>query len=240
MISSIHLSHLHNAEFNKFLKDIQHAIQRRAKGLDFQIELIQLVEGLEQFGAIYGTNSIGSYTLKLNDADKKRCSSFTGFGQCVRGCTHHYDQNVRKAAKIIQESIESMGKRIVYQNTQVKTSKFSLLTSSWQDKHEFIKAIETLSLTEWGKHLADLNSNFEALFLERLSAQAELPKTKLVDARVELVGLYRDIVMKIEAYHVLGNEQATDLCEFINRIIADYNKELNRRKNKSAKKIEKR
>lgn len=236
MISSIHLSHLHNAEFCSFMSDILTFIKKANKDLDLQKESLELNMLLEHFNRIWGKNNVSSYTQKVNELDKKRCASFTGMGQCLRGYTKHYDKNIKLASEIIMESIESMGKRIVYRNFQAKTSTFSLLLSAWQENPKFIEAIETLSMSGWVNHLAELNREFEEVFMERLSAQAAKPDMNLSDVRLELTSVYRMISRKVEAYCVLGNEKADALIVRMNRLIAEYNKELNRRKNKATKK----
>jgi len=236
MISSIDLSHLHNLEFYSFVENILEALMKVNQSLDFQKESDQLRDGLVQFDIIFEKKNLSSYTQKVIKLDKKRCASFTGLLQCVRGYTKHYKEDMKQAAEIILESIESMGKQIVYRNYQVKSATFSSLTSAWQNKSGFVEAIEILAMSGWVQHLAELNRKFEDAYMERLSAQAAAPKTKLIDLRAELINVYRRIVKKLEAYCLFENHKAIELCKHLNKLIAAYNKELNRRKNKTKKK----
>ncbi|WP_321296158.1 DUF6261 family protein [Marinifilum fragile] len=235
MISAIDLSHLHNLEFYSFVENILEALMKVNQSLDFQKESDQLRDGLVQFDIIFEKKKISSYTKKVIELDKKRCASFTGLQQCVRGYTKHYNQDIQHSAEIILESIDSMGKQIVYRNYQVKSATFSSLTSAWQNKPGFTEAINTLAMSDWVKHLDEENKAFEAAYLERLIAQGAAPKTKLIDLRADLINAHRGIVKKLEAYCLFENPKALELSKHFNKLIAAYNKELNRRKNKTKK-----
>ncbi|WP_421920288.1 DUF6261 family protein [Marinifilum sp.] len=234
-IFSVDLQLLHNLEFYSFVENILNSLNEVNQELDFRKETAQIRKGLAQFDMIFEKKKLIAYTQKVNELDKKRCASFTGLLQCVRGYTKHFKKDVREAAQVILESIESMGSKIVYLNYQVKSATFSSLCSSWQDIPEFAEAFETLAMSDWIKHLNEDNKAFEAAYLERLSAQASAPKAKLIDLRAELIKQYRVSVKKLEAYCLLEKDGAMELCNRFNKLIAAYNKEIVRRKNKLAK-----
>lgn len=131
MISSIDLSHLHNLEFCSFTEHILEALMKVNQDLDFQKESDLLRSGVEQFDIILKKKKLSACTKNVNELDKKRCASFTGLLQCVRGYTKHYNEDIKQAAEIIWVSIESMGKQIVYRNYQVKSATFYSLTLAW-------------------------------------------------------------------------------------------------------------
>lgn len=91
-------------------------------------------------------------------------------------------------------------------------------------------------MSDWVKHLDEENKAFEAAYMERITAQATAPKTKMIDLRAELIKVYRTVVKKLEAYCLFENDEVIELCKHLNKLIAAYNKELNRRKNKTKKK----
>jgi hypothetical protein len=164
--------------------------------------------------------------------DHRRGKLFNGFVHAVRSSLNHYDDSCVQAAEQIAFVLKKYG------NIRVKT--MDAETAALDDLFRELEtpanraAIDTLELNRWIDQMRTVNDEFRTLMHERYSERAQLPSTRMAQARVETDKWWKHIHAHIEGLVAVdGIEPYQSLVNKINTVIERYRHILAQQKGSS-------
>lgn len=215
----IRLKKLKNGAYIQFLNDVLTIVQSETlvkKTLEDRIiPLSAQVTKLERVYEVRGHE----LTVKIQDADKKRDSTFDGLKGIVKAYLKHHDSNLKAYAKQVMLLIGRYGMDMSNQTYQVETESIKLLVEQLRTLESNQGILSHLCILSWVNDLDTFNNDFNTLYLERNEGYARLGLSSVSSGRKETDVLYYKLIEYIEACIVIKKE-ALIFIEIRDRILA--------------------
>jgi len=225
MFSAIHYPRLRNNEFVQFIKNLIEIINaNNPEVLKVIAQCEDLAALLTVLSALSKTNLGSTITLELQDIDTRRDSDLVGIEMQIKSFTYHFDQAKQEAALVLTDSLADFGPGISRMNYQAETGTIESLIKKWENEPKLIRAITTLSLTDWVKEMKTANILFNNRYLDRIKEDADAPEIKTIELRKQIIQSYRTLLAHLEAHATLSSETVySNTISQINLLIEQYN-----------------
>ncbi|MDR1780377.1 MAG: DUF6261 family protein [Tannerella sp.] len=142
-------------------------------------------------------------TAQIAEQDTVRDSVYRGFADSVKGATKHFDSVKRSAAMQLQNMLTAYG-NIAIRPLDEETAAIDDLLREVETRHT--KSIELLGLEDWITQLANENSVFKALILDRNSETAQRPAVKMKTSRAAVDAAFRALLNMLDALILVNGE----------------------------------
>ena len=169
-------------------------------------------------------------TPEMAEKDHERDEDYRGFVSAVKANLHHFDQEMRNAAKRLMSTFKHYGD-ITQKRYAEESAAIEDLLREIDESEELTRDIATLKVGDWRDRLEALNEAFRSLRDQRVD------ETRMKDARKETDRHYQNIVMHLE-YMVKACKATPELTAFItdlNALIKSYKDVLAHGKKKTHK-----
>jgi hypothetical protein len=154
------------------------------------------------------------YTGQLVEVDKRLDRGLVGLNTAVNAALYHPDVSAVKAAGRLKVRLKAFYGEIERKAYEEESAAVKILVADLQGN--YAPQVSLLGLSVWVNEIADAQSLFEQIFLQRSAERAALPKDKLTDVRKRIEAVYRGLVERIDAYTTMNGESVTGT--FISRL----------------------
>jgi hypothetical protein len=238
MIDSIPLSKLHHNEHFQFHTEFRDLVEES----DPVMAIIQnefdshYTLYVQEDGCIKKVLK-SETTLKRNEADKKRDTTFRGFANSVKSALDHADPKVQDSAYRLDILLKSYGNLARKPYHEETAGIYNLLEDL---KEKYAADITILKLEDWVVELENNNIAFEKLVKLRFTEIEQATGLKTQDVRKSIDKVYLDIVERIKALILLEHNplyetfarQLNARISIYNNLIAQRKGRLNAKKNR--------
>jgi hypothetical protein len=209
-ILKIKLSYLRNESHHKLMQRLLELFAIYVAVADIVADLLapfKLLVDLED--KLVDAKKVSDLTEEIADTDKRIDRCIVGINNTVTAALHHFDQNVVKAAKVLESLLGSFHgsiKKKAYEEQSVAVAVLlKELTTTYAPQ------VALLNMSDWVTELSAAHADFDRLFAERNLELAKRPKEKLIDVRRDLDKGYNEITDRIDAYAKLNGEQTCEM-----------------------------
>ena len=160
-----------------------------------------------------------AYTEEVNEADRERDITTSGFINIVTGLTKHFNPEKRKQAnelKIIFDHYKGINKQSIASQTASTVN----MLQSLRDKHDLITE---LNLNEWLDQLDAINQRVAELTMNRFDESASKPEQRMKEVRPLCDEQLNKLYNAIETFAQITPDEPYDNCiSLINAINKKY------------------
>ena len=183
----------------------------------------------EKLQESYKQNPVGDITPQLASLDERRDRAVICLHKVSKGYAHHEDEKKVAASKLITACMAKYGSKLYQLNYSAETATLKNLIRDLQTNAACMAALQELHLAEVVEVMHQANTEFEALFVQRLEQAGQQDNSKEL---MQLVAnAYRTLVQHIEAHATLNPSQGyTLLIKHMNQNISHFNKVATRRR----------
>jgi hypothetical protein len=217
MIQDIPFSIFINGEFIGLFTNINNTCNdANPVVLKIDVPLGEVKTAVAAVNALYVRQQKSTETPTVTIKDVLRDRYITGIRKVVDGYTYHYDENVVKAALIIELCIDKYGKNIARQSLVTETTTLNKLAVEFETDDKVKAALALLNLTNWGGVLKQSNVDFNDTYLVRNVEYAERPEGDILELRKIVEAKFDILKRHIEFYALTTPSPAFD--SLINKI----------------------
>lgn len=231
MITNIFLLKLRNAEFFQFGTDISSILNGyNLNTLAINKPFEAFTSSFQKIDSLFKLNRGSTLTEDITLLDERRDKAINGILLYLESMTLYFDGNINKSATLILNQLKSYGSGIARQNYQTETATITNIIKDWDTKPEYSQAISLLKLTDWKSELAQANTLFNSLYIERAKDNAEnITSETMKEKRQEATMAWKKLKTAIESHYNIkkieetGYEPYEVVINNINSIIDKYN-----------------
>lgn len=224
MIQDIPYSIFTNGEFIGLFTNIE-KVCNDSDPITLKIDapLVEVKTAVTANNTLYVRQQKSTETPTVSSRDVLRDRYITGIRKVVNGYTYHYDENVVKAALIIEACIDKYGSNIAKQSLVTETATLDKLAVDFETDDKVKAALALLNLTSWGGVLKQANVDFNDSYLVRNEEYAERPEGDMLELR-KVVEAKFDILKRHIEFYALTTPSAAynSLISKINSLIDQY------------------
>jgi hypothetical protein len=205
-ILKIKLSSLRNESHHKLMQRILELFVIYIAVAEIVADLLapfKLLVDLED--KLVDAKRVSDLTEEIADTDKRIDRCIVGINSIVTAALHHFDQNVVKAAKLLESLLGSFHGSIEKKAYEEQSVAVEVLLKELTTT--YAPQVALLNMGDWVTELSAAHADFDRLFAERNLELAKRPKEKLIDVRHDLDKGYNKITDRIDAYIKLNGEQ---------------------------------
>jgi hypothetical protein len=229
----------HNSFMNK-VKKLLESENMASHGFEKHIEELNLAWQAEDASRRVRRKSF--LTAELVKLNAKREELYAGMLYQYESCLRHYDDSLRKAAK----SISPIMKSIAYIHNTSNTIRHVYIQKITVNlrKPQYARIIASMQLQGWLDALDAANDNYQTMWMNRISEQAQQGDGNVGLKREVTDKTYQAIVKRVNALIIVdGPEEYAHFVRRLNLYIAEEKKSIaireGWRKHKKEKKAEK-
>lgn len=224
MIQNIPFSIFINSEFIGLMTNIVKTCNDDdAVALKIDVQVADVDTGLDAVNALFITQKKSINTAQIVSQDALRDRYFTGIKKVVEGFTYHYDENVVKAATVLELCIDKYGKDVIKQSLVTETTTIFSMIDDFENQPEVAGALAVLRIADWGQVLKQTNVDFNTTYLTRNEEYAERPEGEIAPLREAVQAKYDVLKRHIEGHNLFTPSAAYDsLIAKINTLISQY------------------
>ncbi len=224
MIQNIPYSIFINSEFiGLFTNIVKTCNDNDAVALKINQQVADVTTTLDAVNALFVIQKKSIQTGNVVSLDALRDRYFTGIKKVVDGFTYHFDDNMVKAATILELCIDKYGSDVTKQALVIETTTIDSLIDDFENKPEVTAALAVLNIADWGQALKQANANFNTTYLSRNEEYAERPTGEIATLRVDVQEKYDTLKRHIEGHQLFTPSAAyTSLINKINTLISQY------------------
>ena len=141
-------------------------------------------------------------TAQISEQDRVRDSVFRGFSDTVKGFRNHFGPDVRDAANKLWNIFLHYG-NVSQKTLDAETAAINDMIRELQ-RPDLALAIERLQVNDWVGKLAEENTKFHHLMMERYNEPVGKTPYRMKTARVATDVYYRAIVAHVENRVLIG------------------------------------
>lgn len=225
MIKTSYLIKFRISELLQFINDVLGICQKHdLEKLMIAPKVEALKADTEVLDAAFKVSPGSSISEQIEKLDERRDDCLTGIKTCAEGFSYHYDPDMVQAAGYILDSFKTYGKNIARLNYPSETSTISSLTRDWESNPKYNAALIKLNLLVWARELRTINTEFNTVYLSRVSEAAEETNVVATKYKYTVMGSYQGLVNRIDARAELDEEgQYLLLINELNTLIDKYN-----------------
>jgi hypothetical protein len=180
------------------------------------------LEKVEQEESIFLWMRRSEHTEEKAEADYQRDGTINGVTGIVRINLKHFDQDVRDAARHINNLLENYGD-IAHADYDSETALIDSLLVHLKSP-SYLPAVMKLGLTKWISNLQELNDKFKQYVEETIQEQFEKPDITAGESRKQTDEALQNITNHIEALIILkGKENFLPFIKKFNELVEHYN-----------------
>jgi hypothetical protein len=230
VILKIHFSRLRNEAHYQFLLLVMKLFITHQFIMSIIGDLFgQFEELLDLEGKLVDAVKASEYTKQLAEVDKKMDRYIIGINASINSGTHHFDENIVKAAEILKMRMKAFHTEIERKSYSQESAAVKILVRDFRT--EYAQQVSILNLNQWIMELESAQTEFENLFIARNTELVERPQERLKEVRKKIDATYRLIIGRIEAYIVLnGTGSLNEFVNEMNREINYFNEHAHHRK----------
>ena len=223
-VSTALFGNYRNGEYLQFMKNVV-AIYGNydTNALLLQARLQTLADATTALDEVFMASTAHELTPELQVLDLRRDKALMGIKLHLNSYSYSEEAEIVKASQMLLTNYLSHGDRIDKLSYQQATAVIDALLTDWRDNPTLSAAVNTLSINTWINLLAQLNKEFDEIYIKRAKS---LAKPGQVDQkRTEMRSAYDEIVSDTIAY----SRVATDKTEYfaiiddLNGLISNYN-----------------
>jgi hypothetical protein len=224
MIKDIPYSILINGEFIGLFTNINNTCNDSDPVLlKIDAPLLEVKTAVTAINTLYVRQQKSTETPTVSSRDVLRDRYINGIKKVVNGYTYHYDENVVKAALIIEACIDKYGSNIAKQSLVTETASLNKLAVDFETDDKVKAALALLNLTNWGGVLKQTNVDFNDTYLARNVEYAERPEGDMLELRKVVEAKFDVLKRHIEGHNLFTPSAAYDsLINKINSLIDQY------------------
>jgi len=161
-------------------------------------------------------------TEQISEQDRIRDSIFRGLSDAVKSYRNHFEASYRNAANKLWTVFLHYG-NIAKKTLDDQTAAVNDILREFE-RPELKEAIDMLQLGEWRDKLAEENTKFHALMMERYNEPVGKTTFRMKDTRIITDKYYRTIVNVLESMLLTGgtNDKFNNFITELNAIIKRY------------------
>lgn len=224
MIQNIPFSIFINSEFIGLMTDIvKTCSDANPVVLKIDAPTADVNTGLGAMNALFITQKKSINTAQIVSQDALRDRYFTGIKKVVEGFTYHFDENVVKAATVLELCIDKYGKDVTKQSLVTETTTLNSMIDDFENKPDVAAALAVLRIADWGQALKQANIDVNTTYLTRNEEFAERPEGEIAPLREVVQAKYDVLKRHIEGHNLFTPSAAYDiLIAKINTLISQY------------------
>ena len=195
-IKKIRLSHLRNEAHYEFLVVFDSLLNKfpAVKALinNFYTPFTQLLDTEKHFVDAAQKSPL---TDKLVEADNRIDRDITAFRNTVKASVNHFNTAIAEAAKSLYLRLKEFG-YISKKPYEEESAAMQIFVSDLQTT--FAQQVQTLGLAQWVAELADAETAFTNLYLQRNAEKAARPQGSMKHTRKNIEAVYRKIITTVQ------------------------------------------
>ncbi len=230
MIKSALLRSYRIQEFSQFMRNVLMIVgQHNPDKLKIKALYNALNLQHKKLQEAYKQNPVGDATPQLSNLDKRRDQALICLQKVSKGYFYHDNEKKVAASKQISTCIAKYGSRLYQLNYGAETAALKNLVRDLQTNPACMAALQELHLTDVVDVISQANTEFEALFVQRLEKFSQYDTSK--ELALPVTEAYRTLLQHVEAHATLTpSEGYTSLIGHMNENIDHFNKIVARRK----------
>jgi len=229
-VTTANFGNYRNGEYLQFMKNV---IAIYKKYDTATLLLASRVQTLEEANAtmneVFMSATSHELTPELQLLDQKRDKALVGIRLYLECMMYKSQDEVVKAAQVLQTNYFSHGNRIEKLSYQQETAVTDALLHDWATIPSLVAAKQLLNIGDWIAELRDLNAQFNDRYITR--AQTTLKPGQIDEKRVLMRQAYEELVMDTISHSRLAADKAPylEIIDGLNGLIGDYNQSVNLR-----------
>jgi hypothetical protein len=222
MLPTIRITKLSNGEYVAFLTDAV-ALFNRTLQATLTPFVTPLSDALTDLDKAYKFEQGNLLTKDIQAVDNRRDEAIKGIKNTANSYLHYFDESVRSAAALLIRSMDKYNKRIDRLNYQEETATVKSLLNDWANDTTLSDAITTLNFQAWQQELADANTIFGTIYLDRVEDEAAKTLVPVSKQRETVTPLYKNLERKLTAYCEIDTATYLPLMNALGELIDKYN-----------------
>ncbi len=171
------------------------------------------------------------FTKELDELDRNRDEAVTGLRYGFLMNTYHKDAEVKAAAQLLLDRIDSYGGSIARMNYESESAAIHNLIDDLETEQALKAALQKVELQHWADHLKVTNQKFRTLYNDRIEVESKYDKTSFTTIKPEAIAAYTELVNRIKAYIELDeNDTYTPLQKELATLAERYQQIITYRK----------
>ena len=223
-ISTAVFGNYRNGEYLQFMKNVV-AIYGNydTNALLLQARLQTLADATTALDEVFMASTAHELTPELQTLDIRRDKALMGIKIHLNSYSYSEEIDLVKAANNLMTNYLSHGDRIDKLSYQQGTAVIDALLTDWRDHPTLSTAVNTLSLTTWVNLLAQLNKEFNDMYITR--AKTLLKPGQVDQKRTEMRSAYDEIVFDTVAHSrvAMDKNKYFAIIDDLNGLISNYN-----------------
>ena len=214
-----------NAEYLQYISyiiDIVNKEDTETLGLTTAVQ--ELETGIAPITSIFQQRQGSALTKNIESLDRLRNKNFIGLKTQVKSYTYHFNENLNAAAELILDAMSVQQVRINKLNYHNKTIAITSLLENLNSDVSLLAAVNTLGIADWLAVLAEVNTSFKEVYLERLDEGVESPTVNIATLRETSDLAFENLLKTISSESFLRKEEVyQNLLDKIENLTQKYN-----------------
>ena len=240
-ILNLALSKMRNAEHFQFYTEFYNLVEQ------FGASAMRIVKLIVRFLALLkeGDKCLvilqkSGYTEQMAEADRFRNTVFSGLVDTVNAARKHFDAEIVASGNRLKIVFDTYGNLAAKPNDEQTSGVYNLI----QDlEGKYSLDIQKIGATGWVAELKARNIAYSELVRKRDAESSTKPEGKMKAIRIEIDGVYLDIVSAIESLAKLADDEAEiekyqGFISALNSVIERYRNRIAQREGVNAAKKE--
>ena len=223
-VSTALFGNYRNGEYLQFMKNVV-AIYGNydTNALLLQARLQTLADATTALDEVFMASTAHELTPELQTLDIRRDKALMGIKIHLNSYSYNEEIDLVKAASNLMTNYLSHGDRIDKLSYQQGTAVIDALLTDWRDNPTLSTAVNTLSLTTWVNLLAQLNKEFNDMYITR--AKTLLKPGQVDQKRTEMRSAYDEIIFDTVAHSrvAIDKNKYFAIIDDLNGLISNYN-----------------
>jgi hypothetical protein len=216
-----------NGEYLQFMKNVIDIYQKfDTDALHLTSRVQALTSSTITMNEVFMAATAHELTPELQILDHRRDKALVGIRLYLDCMTYKEQDEIVKAAQLLQANYFSHGDRIEKLSYQQETAVTDALLNDWASISALVAAQTLLTITDWVATLKDLNTQFNQLYVSR--AQSTLKPGQIEEKRTQMRQAYEDLVFDTISYSRIAADKTSylEIVDDLNGLIGDYNQSV--------------
>ncbi|CAL2105006.1 conserved hypothetical protein [Tenacibaculum sp. 190524A02b] len=196
--------------------------EERAATMKIVPQRTQLQSTMSILNANWQVNRGSELTPQIAQLDRERDSLFLGLKMTVDAwAAHHFEETKKEAAFLISDLITSYGDKIQLMRYQQETATLNAIINDLETKLPL--QVSLLALNTWVIKLKEVNTIFNAKYIERAKAISLDQDESITALRIQVLAEYKALKNIMEARSTIAVEDKTDTVETFTLVVNELN-----------------
>ena len=216
-----------NGEFLQFMKNVIDIYQKYdTEALSLKARVQALAASSTAMDEVFMSINAHELTPELQLLDNRRDKALVGIRLYLECMTYKEQEEILKAAQVLQANYFSHGDRIEKLSYQQETAVADALLHDWTTTPTLVAAQTTLNITDWVTTLKELNTQFNQLYVAR--AQTSVKPGQIDEKRTLMRIAYDELILDTISYSRIAADKSKylEIIDGLNGLIGDYNQSV--------------